>query len=199
MLSIIFGIILLVIAFYVISFIVKLILEYIVEPIKDAIRKAKEERERPERELREKAEAEKREKEKKERIDKYKKDIESGAISYEEELKKVQAIEDEYFKYKSYLKEKAEEFSSLVSEFTEKTRPGCDWDTRWWNMTVDKIKNLKIDYPSFNTTLLSDLLEIKWDSRINNLKVQIGDIINTYYQVRDAVFSYQSRLKAAGL
>jgi len=158
-------------------------------------------REDAERELREREAKERQEKEKerqekeKERKEKYKKDIESGAISYDEELKKVQAIEGEFLKYKSYFVQKASEASSLIKEFTGRTSTGS-WDTTWYSITVDKIKNLKIDYPSFNTAFLSDLLEVKWDSRVNNLKSEIEKLRSAYSQIDSQLSSYQYSLRS---
>jgi hypothetical protein len=150
-------------------------------------KKAKED---AERELREKE----WEKQEKERLEKYKKDILSGAISYDEELKKAQAVEEEFLKYKSYFIQKVSEASSLVKEFTDQTSTG-DWNTSWYSITVDKIKNLKIDYPSISTAILSDLLEVKWDTRISNLKNEIEKLVSEYHQFDNQLSSYQYRLR----
>jgi len=149
--------------------------------------KAKED---AERELREKE----RQEQEKARKEKYIKDIESGAISYEEELKKVQKVEEEFIKYRSYFKAKMGETSSLLKDFTERTKPGMDWDTGWYRMTVEKILALKLDYPSFNTALLSDLLEIKEDSRIRNLKNEIQNLVFEFQQMDGQLTRYQYKL-----
>ena len=155
-------------------------------------------KEKTEKELREKAEEELKEKEwqqqGKEIKEKYKKDILSGVISYDEELKKVQAVEEEFSKYRSYYIQKMSEANSLIKEFSDQTSTG-DWDTSWFRRTAGKIKDFKIDYPSFNTALLSDLLEVKWDSRVNNLKSEIENLISEYQQFNSLLFSYQYRLR----
>ena len=147
-------------------------------------------KEKAERELREKE----WEKQEKERLEKYKKDILSGAISYDEELKKAAAVEEEYLKYKSYFLQKVTEASSLVKEFTDQTKTG-DWDTTWYRITVDKIKDIRIDYPSFNTAILSDLLEVKWDTRVSNLKNEIEKLVSEYQNFNNELNSYQFRLR----
>jgi len=111
-----------------------------------------------------------------ERREKYKKDILSGIISYDEEFKKAQKIEDEFLKYKSNYIENMKKFISLQKELQDGTRTGS-WDTMWFRETVDKIKSIKFDSPYFtyDEALLSDLYEINGDSHINKLKYDIRD------------------------
>jgi methyl-accepting chemotaxis protein len=143
----------------------------------------KELKEKTERETREKTQAEEREQQERERLEKYIKDILSGVISYDEEFKKVQKIEEEFLKYKSNYIEKMKKVTSLIIELKEGTSTGR-WDSMWFRETVDKIKSIKFDSPYFtyDEALLSDLYEIKGDSRINKLK----------YDIREACSEFQS-------
>ena len=123
-----------------------------------------------------------RERLEKERKEKYKKDIESGAISYDKE---IQQIADTLSEWRSIINKKSSEMQSLVKEVTagsmNAVKEIINMD-RWFGIGDFSDK-------------LSDLKEIKNDSRINQLKKENSALQDQRNILRTALSDMQTELR----
>jgi DNA repair exonuclease SbcCD ATPase subunit len=156
---------------------------------KEREKQAKEEQEKREREEEAQREKELREKERKE---KYKQNILSGAISYENE---IQQIADKLSKYRVSFRDKASEVASLMREFANKTSTGS-WDTVWYDVTANKIKDARLESPpSAIATKLDDLREIKDDARIKALADENETLRKEHRELESTLTRFQFSLR----